>query len=91
MTTYIIALVVFSLAYALIISEKIHRTVVGIDKEKVITDLREQYMKSLTGYNSIKNNASVDSEDLNKFNSNLKKILGKNKDFYLYGDRNFID
>lgn len=48
-------------------------------------------MKSLTGYNSIKNNASVDSEDLNKFNSNLKKILGKNKDFYLYGDRNFID
>lgn len=30
MTTYIIALVVFSLAYALIISEKIHRTVVAM-------------------------------------------------------------
>lgn len=70
---------------------RVHRPIIGVDRDKVITDLREKYMKSLTGYNSIKNSISVDSDDLSKFNANLKRILGKNKDFYLYGDRNFVD
>mmetsp|Transcript_21802 Transcript_21802/g.22713 ORF Transcript_21802/g.22713 Transcript_21802/m.22713 type:complete len:482 (+) Transcript_21802:16-1461(+) len=74
--------------------DSIYKPLVGDPKVKTINQLKEEYMHTLTGYHSERSKyklaQGIDPEDLSKFNTNLKSSLGQNKDFYLYGDRNFL-
>ena len=74
--------------------DSIYKPLQGTMKESTMSQLRDEYMKSLTGFSVDKSKhklvETVDPEDLNKFNMALKNTLGGNKEFYLYGDRGFL-
>lgn len=74
--------------------DAIYKPLFGDMKFRTVDQLKKQYIQSLTGYNVEKNKyklvETIDPVELNHFNNNLKRDLGQNKDFYLYGDRNFL-
>lgn len=72
----------------------IYKPLEGDHRSKTIDQLKREYLESLTGYNIDKSKfryvQSIDPDDLMHFNNNLRGSLSQNKDFYLYGDRNFL-
>ncbi len=72
----------------------IYKPLEGDFKSKTLEQLKREYFESLTGYNIDKTKykyvRTIDPDDLTHFNNNLRNSLAQNKDFYLYGDRNFL-
>lgn len=67
----------------------------GDMKSKAISELESKYLNNLTGFVVDKSRyplaEKIDPIDLSTFSTNIRRSLGTNKDFYLYGDNSLMN